>query len=101
EFYRALEAEGNLPITPPLLPAAAKTLDVVLDRVADHYADDLAPAIDRVWRDEIDEIRRDLAIWVQKLADDKAWQPAYFEFSFGLSDEGRDPRSVVDPVVLE
>jgi hypothetical protein len=60
----------------------------VLDRVAAEYAETLAPAIDRVWRDEIDELRRDLGIWVQKLADERTWQPEYFEFSFGLNDEG-------------
>jgi CRISPR/Cas system-associated exonuclease Cas4 (RecB family) len=54
-----------------------------------------------VWRDEIDELRRDLGIWVQKLADAGPWQPKYFEFSFGLSDEGRDPRSLPDPIVVD
>jgi hypothetical protein len=29
----------------------------------------------------------------------KSWEPKYFEFSFGLNDEGRDPRSLADPVV--
>src|SRR4029077_6704269 len=55
----------------------------------------------RVWRDEIGELRRDLGIWVRKLADGGAWRPAYFEFSFGLNDEGRDPRSLPDPVVVD
>ena len=63
----------------------------MLDRVAVEYAEKLAPAIDRVWRDEVDELRRDLGIWVQKIADEPDWRPAYFEFSFGLNDEGRDP----------
>ena len=49
----------------------------------------------------MDELRRDLGIWVRKLADDQAWRPAYFEFSFGLSDEGRDPRSLPDPVLVD
>ena len=35
------------------------------------------------------DLRRDLAIWVKRLADDQSWVPAYFEFSFGLQDEGR------------
>ena len=55
------------------------------------YAETLAPAIDRVWRDEVDELRRDLGIWVQKIADEHDWRPAYFEFSFGL--QRRRPRS--------
>jgi ATP-dependent helicase/nuclease subunit B len=101
EFYRALEQRGALPVTRESLAAAATTLDAVLDRVAAEYAEKLAPAIDRVWRDEVDELRRDLGIWVQKLADDQAWQPKYFEFSFGLNDEGRDSHSLPDPVLVD
>jgi ATP-dependent helicase/nuclease subunit B len=100
EFYRAMQAEGALPIARAQLPQAIATLDRVIARVAADYAETLAPAIDRVWRDEIDEVRRDLAIWVQKIADAGGWQPQYFEFSFGLSDGGRDPRSLPDPVVV-
>ena len=33
--------------------------------------------------------------------DDPSWVPAYFEFSFGLSDEGRDERSLKDPVTID
>ncbi|MCU1384751.1 MAG: ATP-dependent nuclease, subunit [Acidobacteria bacterium] len=101
EFYRALQQAGALPVTRDTLTAAAKTLDAVLDRVAAEYAETLAPAIDRVWRDEVDELRRDLGIWVQKIAEEPAWQPAYFEFSFGLNDEGRDPRSLPDPILVD
>ena len=54
-----------------------------------------------MWRDEIEELRRDLGIWVQRIADSVEWTPEYFEFSFGLSDEGRDPRSVPNPVVID
>ena len=101
EFYRAMQAQHALPITAEGVAAAARVLDTVLDRVAAEYAETLAPAIDRVWQDEINELRRDLGIWVQRLADRGAWQPAYFEFSFGLHDEGRDPRSLPDPIVVD
>jgi CRISPR/Cas system-associated exonuclease Cas4 (RecB family) len=101
EFYRRLEAEGALPVTAVSLPAAVAAVNEVLDRVAQEYAEELSPAIDRVWRDEIEDLRRDLGIWVQKLADEGDWLPALFEFSFGLSDEGRDPRSLPDPVVVD
>jgi len=100
EFYRALEKDGALPVTRASLAAAATTLDAVLDRVAAEYAEMLAPAIDRVWRDEVNELRRDLGIWVQKAADEADWRPTYFEFSFGLNDEGRDPRSLPDPILV-
>ena len=100
EFYRAMDVKGALPVSRDQVPRAVETLDMVLDRVAAEYAEQLAPAIDRIWRDEIDELGRDLSIWVQKLADEGTWQPQYFEFSFGLSDHGRDPRSVANPVVV-
>jgi len=101
EFYRAMQARQSLPVGPHNVADAVKTMDAVLDRVAAEYAETLAPAIERVWRDEIGELRRDLGIWVQKLADDRIWRPEYFEFSFGLNDEGRDPRSVPDPIVVD
>ena len=88
EFYRALEAEGALRVSPESVPRALRTLDGVLEGVAAEYAERLAPAIDRVWRGEIDELRRDLGIWVQKLAENGAWHPEYFEFSFGLGAGG-------------
>jgi ATP-dependent helicase/nuclease subunit B len=101
EFFRAMESAGRLPARRERLDEAVATLDAVVDRVAAEYAEALAPAIDRVWRAEIDDLRQDLGIWVQKLTDGGVWHPRYFEFSFGLSDEGRDPRSLRDPVVIE
>jgi ATP-dependent helicase/DNAse subunit B len=101
EFYREMQRSGGLPIRDGDVATAAKVLDAILDRVAAAYAEKLAPAIDRVWSDEIGEIRRDLGIWVQKIAGNGVWQPAYFEFSFGLNDEGRDPRSLPEPVQID
>jgi ATP-dependent helicase/nuclease subunit B len=100
-FYRAMERANALPIRADGVAAAAQVLNQVLDAAAGEYAEKLAPAIDRVWRDEIDEIRRDLGIWLQKIAGDEVWRPAYFEFSFGLSDAGRDPRSLPDPIRID
>ena len=59
------------------LTSAVKTLDAVLDRVAGEYEEVLAPAIPRVWGDEIEDLRRDLSIWVHKLVDAGAWRPKY------------------------
>jgi ATP-dependent helicase/nuclease subunit B len=101
EYLRALDAAGALPIVAANLHSAILTLHEVVDRVAAEYAEQLVPAIHRVWCDEIDEIRRDLGIWVQRVAADVEWIPKYFEFSFGLSDEGRDPRSLADPVTID
>ena len=101
EFFRALLKEGRLPIAPAALPAALDTIDAVVRRVASEYHEKLAPAIERVWRDEIADIAKDLRVWVRRLTDASEWIPEYFEFSFGLSDEGRDPRSVPEAVMVD
>lgn len=100
ELLRGLHAAGSLPVTPANLAACVQQLDEVIARVAADYEEVLMPAIKRVWNDEVAELRRDLAIWVQRLAQDSDWRPEFFEFSFGLKDEGRDPRSLPDPVLV-
>src|SRR5205814_237347 len=60
EFYRTMQARGALPIDKAHVADAVKTLDAVLDRVAENYAETLAPAIERVWRDEIGELQGEL-----------------------------------------
>jgi ATP-dependent helicase/nuclease subunit B len=100
-FFRALHARGALPVTAGRVNAALAVLDDVVKSVAAKYEEELAPAIARVWRDEIGAIGRDLRVWVRKLPEAEGWTPEYFEFSFGLADEGRDERSVPDPVLID
>jgi hypothetical protein len=105
-FFRLMRAAERLPVTPPHLSAALTTLDGVIDAVAAKYKEDLAPAIDRVWRDEVGDIARDLRVWVRRLAADPAqaqWMPSNFEFAFGLRDEDneRDPASLPDPIPID
>jgi ATP-dependent helicase/DNAse subunit B len=102
QFFRALKKEGRLPVCEADVPAALQTLDRIMASVAAAFEEDLAPAIDRVWRDEIGDISRDLRVWVRRLPQAGGWEPAYFEFAFGLpGDDGRDPASVPDPVLLD
>jgi CRISPR/Cas system-associated exonuclease Cas4 (RecB family) len=55
-----------------------------------------------VWNTEIEDMRSDLRGWLQHIASDVEWQPAYFEFAFGLKhDEDRDPRSAAEPARLD
>jgi len=84
-------------------PAALATLDRVIAKVAAKYEEDLAPAIDRVWRDEIGDIARDLRVWVRRLPQAAGWEPVHFEFAFGLKkdDNERDPASVSEPVLID
>jgi RecB family exonuclease len=100
-LLRALHAERKLPLQPEDVPSALTVLDRVLAGVAAEYEEQLAPAIPRVWRDEIAALGRDLRVWVRKLTDAGEWTPEYFEFSFGLTDGGRDPRSSREPVLLD
>jgi RecB family exonuclease len=100
-FFRALHAQHKLPVTKMGLTDALDTLNTVLTQVASKYEENLAPAIPRVWREEIAALGRDLRVWVRKLPEGDGWTPEFFEFSFGLSDEGRDPRSVPEPVLID
>jgi ATP-dependent helicase/DNAse subunit B len=103
-FFRALQAEGRLPVTAAAVNEALAAVDRVLADVSARYREELAPAIARVWRDEIAALGRDLRVWVRKLPGESAWTPEYFEYSFGLKDqarEGRDPRSASEPVTLD
>ena len=67
----------------------------------------LAPAIDRVWHDEIGAIRRDLRLWVDEIARAGGeWVPRRFEWAFGYEDGGalavgRDPTSRREPVTID
>jgi RecB family exonuclease len=91
-------------------PARAEAARAVLgqfrdtvNRIVDEYYDELAPAIDRVWRDEIEELTADIREWLTTLiAELDRWHPLHAEFGFGFPPgAGRDPMSQRDPVVLE
>ena len=102
ELFRAFSSANLLPITPDRLPAALDLADQVLDRVAAKYEDDLAPAIPRVWKSEIENLRTDLRGWLQQVAATQSdWLPVHFEFGFGLApDPHRDPASTDKEAVI-
>jgi hypothetical protein len=103
EFFRKLEANGLLPITPVRADTARRMLDWAIAKVSESAKEKLAPAIDRVWRDELASIARDLRGWLDGVVRDGAeWRPERFEFAFGLpGDLERDPRSVPQPAHLD
>jgi CRISPR/Cas system-associated exonuclease Cas4 (RecB family) len=101
EFFRELQHQSLLPVTGDRVGAALRVLDTLVARVAKKYEEQLAPAIERVWRDEVADIARDLRVWARRLPEAGEWVPEYFEFSFGLEDEGRDARSLPDPVLVD
>jgi ATP-dependent helicase/nuclease subunit B len=106
-FYRQLKAENRLPVIPAGIEHALAVLDDVIKATAEEEYELLAPAIDRVWHDEIGAIRRDLRLWVDEIAREGGeWIPRKFEWAFGYEDGGalavgRDPTSRAEPVVID
>jgi CRISPR/Cas system-associated exonuclease Cas4 (RecB family) len=70
-------------------------VDAALDEVERKYREELAPAIERVWRTEIEDMRNDLHGWARHWWDDHGeWRPLHAELAFGLKDSSRrDPHS--------
>src|SRR5213593_1381296 len=68
DAMRALAAEGRLPLMADAVESARVTLDQTLDRVAAEYREELAPAIQRVWQDEVESMRADLRMWLDQSA---------------------------------
>ena len=100
DLMRALKQRVMLPVTSATLSQAQAVLDHTLNTVAEEYREQLAPAIDRVWRDEVESIRGDLRGWLQHVAEaDAEWEPIHAELGFGIA--GLDAESVREPVVLE
>ncbi len=102
ETLDTLRRDGALPITRENLDVARSRLDTVLARTAERYRDELAPAIERVWKDGIDSVLADLREWLRRASEDGAWTPRRFELSFGLRDrKTRDPSSHEASVELD
>ena len=101
-FLRILATRHALPVTEDTIDDVRGVLDQTVDAVAAAAYDTLAPAVDRVWMNEIGSIRRDLHAWLRYLGRDGAeWLPKHFEFAFGTVPGERDPDSVRDEVTVE
>jgi len=102
ELFRELSRAALLPVTQDRLPQVLDLADQVLDRVAARYEDQLAPAILRVWKSEIENLRTDLRGWLQHVAATESdWLPAHFEFGFGLPpNSDRDPASTTEEALI-
>ena len=97
ELFQDLQRAGLLPVNDDRLPEALARADAVLDRVAAKYQEKLAPAIPRVWKSEIEDLRTDLRGWLQHVArNDDDWEPVEFELEFGKD----QPVTLVEGVIL-
>jgi ATP-dependent helicase/nuclease subunit B len=102
DVLRGLKAAGLIPLTVNGIGTAFQLLDRAVSEAAERYHDRLAPAIERVWQDEIESLRGDLRMWLSRWVDaEGGWEPFHFEFSFGMPrDAEHDPASVREPVRL-
>jgi ATP-dependent helicase/nuclease subunit B len=105
-LFARLTAESLLPVRPGNLERARALLEEVMVAVTDRYEDELAPAIDQVWKNAVTEIRADLREWLRRMSEDTSgFVPRHFELSFGLTrgaDQGEaDPRSVPNAILLD
>ncbi|HUP25502.1 MAG TPA: PD-(D/E)XK nuclease family protein [Thermoanaerobaculia bacterium] len=100
ELLTTLREEALLPVTSENLERAISRCDAVLTTVAERVEEDLAPAIRRVWLQEVDDLRSDLRGWLQRVAEDEgSWRPLHFELAFGMPHgQERDPASRDEPV---
>jgi CRISPR/Cas system-associated exonuclease Cas4 (RecB family) len=101
-FYRRVKQLGALPLAAHR-DRALTVLDEAVAEIAAREYEQLAPAIDRIWNDELATLRRDLRLWVYEITDSAAgaWTPKWFEWSFGLNDAGRDEESRAEDVVID
>jgi hypothetical protein len=97
-----LRRRDLLPLSANQFADAQRIADETIDAITAIYHDRLAPAIERVWRDQIEAIRADSYHWLRALVTDAGtWTPRYFELSFGLRlPNHAEPGSVADPVTL-
>jgi len=103
ECLRVLQRNGQLPVAEARLTAARGELKWAIARVTEQERDKLAPAIERVWNDEVESMTRDLNRWLEDLAEDgRTWVPERFELAFGLPpDDQRDPASTPEPAKVD
>ena len=102
ETIRALEKSGLLPPAAERLDQATKVLDATLHRVSSRWREDLAPAIPRVWEDEMREIRIDARRWLGRLVDEaRQWEPLHVEYQFGFGTPANGAAGHPEPAAID
>ena len=102
ETMRALQRAELLPLTPETEPRARVILEETFTRVAEQMREELAPPIARVWHTEMDSLRVDLRVWLERsVLIQEEWEPVAFELAFGLPTRAEhDPRSVTAEAIV-
>jgi len=102
QILKTLQAKALLPVRPENLASVLTVAEEVFRQVGSDFADKLAPAIDRIWQDELDGIGTDLRGWLRReAAATSGFLPFRFEFTFGMRPRGpADPASVLQEAVL-
>jgi ATP-dependent helicase/DNAse subunit B len=101
-FLRKALADKMLPITEANLAKAQASMDHILTQTAAEYHEQYAPAIERVWQDEVELLRADLRGLLTQISEHSdGYLPELIEFAFGLpAAEGRDPASTLQHASL-
>ena len=102
ELWREVLQQDLLPLDRARLESAGRLLDHIVDRVAAEYREKLVPAIERVWSDEIEQLKADLRSWLRRMAEvPDGWTPSLIEYGFGVAtDPTHDSESIQEPVTL-
>jgi ATP-dependent helicase/nuclease subunit B len=80
---RLVPALNGYPADRAMLSTASKELDRILEETAAEFAERLAPAIDEIWKNEVERLRADLRAWLVSVATDHAgWVPVAPEQTF-------------------
>jgi ATP-dependent helicase/DNAse subunit B len=80
-----LQAQHLLPITVENQAAVIPIVDRVFDKTVTEYSELLAPAIPRVWENEIENLRWDIRGWIRQFVEAAdGWIPNWFELAFGM-----------------
>ena len=101
-LWREVLQYDLLPLDQAKLESAGSLLDQIVDRVEAEYREKLVPAIERVWSDEIEQLKADLRSWLRRMAEaPDGWMPSLIEYGFGVpADPTHDSESIQEPVTL-
>lgn len=102
-IYERLEQAELLPVRRDNLDQVMRLFEMTFDEVSERFHEELAPAIERIWRDELERIRFDLRGWLRReAARDDGFVPFRREFTFGMKPRGpADPASTLEVAQLD